>query len=322
MKKISIISIFAVFSAIAYGQTEKLINPADLKQQTVITEPLTLQKGFLRVGLFYNYIIQDKYFDESSKKVYYPGSSWATSNDLDLSIEYGITDRLTVELGIPYKDDIRTMHLEEYDPSINGTISSNFSSKGKGIGDMTVQATYQVIPSKDHKLSLRADMEATFPTGSKNPTNVVNYFEYNLPTGDGAFVVSPGLYARLLSYPFSFTAFLYYNYNFTEHKIINVGDPEEKEYKYGNNILTGGSLNFQLNEWIALTNELDYYYCGKGEEEDVSTNDLNTSWTVTYSPNLIFQIRRFRLGESVSIPLKGKMYSADPEFTLFVQYVF
>jgi len=322
MKKISLIYLLVIFSTLAFGQTEKIINPADLKQQTVITEPLTLRKGFLRVGLFYNYSLVDKYFDNSAKKTFYPGSGWATSNNLQFLTQYGVNDRLTVELRIPYTSDLKNVHQKMYAPIIDSMVSANYSTRGRGIGDLIVDAIYQIIPSKDHKLSLRAEMDLTLPTGRKNPANVVNPYEYDAPTGNGAFVVTPGLYARLLSYPFSFTAFAYYDYNFKEHKILNAGDLEEKEFKYGNHINTGGSINFHLNEWIALINELDYDHWGKGEEEGVPANDLYTRWSFSYSPRLIFQIRRFRLGESVEIPLKGKMTGADPQYILFVQYVF
>ncbi|MGD0583258.1 MAG: transporter [Bacteroidales bacterium] len=322
MKKISIIYLLIIFSAVASGQTEKLINPADLKQQTIITEPLTLQKGFLRVGLFYTYTLSDKYFDSSAKKTFFPGNGWSSSNDLQLWTDYGITDRFMVELGIPYTNGIEIYHQKLYVPIIDTMVSRNFTAKSKGLGDILMSASYQIIPSKDHKFSLRGQLELTLPTGRKNPTNFVNSYEYDAPTGNGVFVVTPGLYAQLLSYPFSFTAFLYYDYNFKGSKIMNAGDTQEKKFKYGDDINPGGSINFQLNDWIALTNELDFQYWWKGEEEGASDNDLYTHWSFTYQPRLIFQIRRFRLGESVTIPLKGKSYGADPQYILFVQYVF
>jgi Putative MetA-pathway of phenol degradation len=322
MKKISLIYLLVIFSAIASGQTEKLINPADLKQQTVITEPLTLQKGFLRVGLFYTYTLVDKYFDSSAKKTFPPGNGWSSSNDFQLWTQYGVTDRFMVELGIPYTDGVEIYHQKLYAPIIDTLVSRNFTTRGKGLGDILMSASYQIIPSKDHKFSLRGQLELTLPTGRKNPTNVVNSNEYDAPTGNGAFVVTPGLYARLLEYPFSFTAFLYYDYKFKGSKIMNAGDTQEKMFKDGDHINPGGSINFQLNDWIALTNELDFHYRGKGEEEGVPASDLYTQWLIEYSPYLIFQIRRFRLGEAVNIPLKGKSTGADPQYVLFVQYVF
>ncbi len=322
MKKISIISFFTALSTLAFGQTEKMINPSDLKQQTVITEPLTLQKGFLRVGLVYSYSLLDKYFDDSGKKIYTPESTWAIENDLELIAQYGITDRLMAELTIPYGDRITTYHWKAYSPISDSMITSNLSTRGKGLGDVMLSADYQIIPSKDHKLSLRGTIDLTLPTGRKNPSNVVNAFEFDSPTGNGAVVFSPKLLARYLSYPFSFRAYLYYDYNFKEHKIIDIGDTQEKEFKWGNMFTAGGSINFQLNDWIALTNDVMYCLTGKGEEEGVPSSELSTYWSLSYNPNLIFQIRRFRLGESVSIPLAGKTTDADPYYILMIQYVF
>jgi len=33
-----------------YSQTEKQLVPSDLRQQTIVTEPVTLRKGFFRIG--------------------------------------------------------------------------------------------------------------------------------------------------------------------------------------------------------------------------------------------------------------------------------
>jgi hypothetical protein len=58
-----------------YPQTEQVVIPGDLKQQTVITEPVTLRKGYLRAGIEGAFIIVDKVFDEDGNRSYVLGTN-------------------------------------------------------------------------------------------------------------------------------------------------------------------------------------------------------------------------------------------------------
>lgn len=322
MKKIISIFILVMVISPVFSQTEKLLNPADLKQQTIITEPLSLRKGYLRIGLFYSYAAADKYFNDSGKKIYFPESTWGSSSGLQFWAQYGVSDRFMVELGIPYTSDLTNIHFRYLFPEFDTMRIYNASNRSRGIGDIIASATYQIIPSGENKFSLKASLDLTLPTGKKNPTNVVSEDEYDGPTGYGVFCLMPKITARMLSYPFSFLAYLSYNYNFKGSRLIYPTDPEETKFKYGNSLTAGGSINIHLNEWIALVNEINYYHAGKGEIDGVPKSDLNTTWALSYEPRVVFQIRRFRLGEAVNIPIKGKMIGADPLYVLMVQYVF
>jgi hypothetical protein len=322
MKRIIPFYILITISSATLGQTEKMINPADLKQQTVVTEPLSLQKGFLRVGFAYSYSVLDKYFDNSGNKNYFSESTWNTTTGTMFLGQYGITDRAMVEVDVPYVNNLTNYHSVIYNPEIDTRVTSNSSNRGKGLGDLVLSGTYQIIPSEGNKFSLKAEADLTLPTGKKNPSDVKNSRDYTAPTGYGVFVINPTITARMVSYPFSYAAYVSYDYNFHGSRIITAGDLAETKFKYGNNFVAGGSFNFLLNEWIALANELNYSYTGKGEIENTPSGNLNTSWGFTYETRLIFQIKRFRLGEKVSIPLRGKDKGADPTYTLLAQYVF
>ena len=147
MKKIISAYCLIILTSVASGQTEKMINPADLKQQTIITEPLSLNKGFLRAGLFYSYSALDKYFDKSAKKNYFPESTWGSSSSFQFWAQYGITDRVMVEFGIPYENNLTNIHMKNYSPETNQMLVYNASNRGKGIGDIILSGTYQIIPS-------------------------------------------------------------------------------------------------------------------------------------------------------------------------------
>jgi hypothetical protein len=322
MKRTILIYLVTIISSLAYGQTEKLLNPADLKQQTVITEPLTLRKGYWRIGVAYTYGAIDKIFDNSTKKVYATESSWGSSSSFQLWTIYGITDRLSVELDLNFEDYLLNLHHVYYVPEIDTMVVSNTSVKGRGFGDLYASIAYQIIPSEGHKFSLKASANITIPTGRKNPKNVVSASEFDYPTGTGEFAIEPKIWARYLSYPFSIDGYVGYSYYFRGSKIMNPTDTEEMKFKSGNCLSTGGMISIHLNEWIALINEVSYQYIGKGELEGVSPSDRYIKWKVVYLPKLIFQIRRFRIGEVVSIPLKGKMLAADPGYGLIASYIF
>jgi hypothetical protein len=322
MKRIITIYLLFLISSVSFGQIEKVLNPADLKQQTIVTEPLSLRKGFLRVGLTYAYSVLDKYFDNSGKKNYSPESTWGTTTSTTLWGQYGVTDRVMVEVGLPYATNLINYHSRIFATSLDTMVLLNSSVRGKGLGDLLISATYQIIPSAENNFSLKAALDITLPTAEKNPTNIKGARDYDAPTGYGVFVLTPRITARMVSYPFSYTGYLSYNYNLKGTRIINAGDASETKFKYGNYFVAGGSFNFHLNEWIALANEVNYSYTGKGEIENASSGDLNTSWSLSYETRLVFQIKRFRLGEAVSIPLKALNRGADPTYVLLTQYVF
>jgi hypothetical protein len=322
MKKAAFFFILFLISFAGFGQTEKIINPSDLKQQTVITEPLSLNKGFTRVGLAYSYSALDKYFNRDGKKKYSPESTWGIVSGAQIMVQYGITDRLMAEVGVPFRVDVTNYHWRVYAPNLDYLEISDMSVRGSGLADLYLSGTFQVIPSSSHNFSLKTSLDVTIPTGRKNPENVVSAYDYDAPTGYGVFVLTPRITARLVHYPYSWVVYVQYSYNFSGSRIISPGDAVERNYRYGNNIYAGGGVNLHLNEWIALTNDLVYSYTGKGEIQNVSASNLTTNYTFSYQPRLIFQIRRFRLGEAVNIPLKGRLAGADPLYVLIAQYIF
>lgn len=322
MKKIICIYSLLIIVSNLSGQTEKIVNPSDLKQQTVITEPLTLKKGFLRVGLFYSFALEDKWFNESGKKTYLSESAWGKYNSIYLWTQYGISDRLMIELAIPFVNNLRTYPTKILYPVYDTMVYSNPSAKERGLGDIDLIAEFQIIPSVGHKFSMKGTMSITIPTGRKNFKNVISASDYDGATGSGVLVLTPGITSRMVVYPFSITAYAQYSYSFKGSRMLYPTDLEETKLRNGGFFYGGATIGVHLNEWICLTNDLAYKYTGKGYIEGVSEDDLFTTWAIDYIPTLVFQIRRFRLGEAVSIPLKGKLGGSNTLYTLFAQYVF
>lgn len=322
MKKLLIINLFLAFAASGFGQTEKLLVPSDLKQQTVVTEPVTLRKGYLRTGLLLNYRVADRYFDDSREKEYYRTSSWGSRSSYGLTLQYGINDRLQIDLMIEYMNTLQETSSTEISALTNKSVTTVSKQKGLGFGDSHVAVKYQIIPEKEKKFSLTGCLFGTIPTGKKNPSNIKSENQYDMPVGDGTYAIGLNFAARKILYPYSFGEYLAYTYNFNGEKIVNVIDPVEKRFRFGNLFETGLTVNLHLNEWVVLGNEINYYHEGKGKIENNPSSLMPESWALSYEPGLIFQVYRFRLGESVRIPFLGRNVPADPLYMLFAQYIF
>lgn len=322
MKKIFFLSFISFITCTASSQVETQLLPSDLKQQTVVTESVTLRKGFFRSGLQLSFSLVDKYFDDSGRKRYVTGSSWGSTSLFLFTFEYGITNRLMVDLAAPINSTKQAYNSLVVSPVNNQDVPLVSDLKGTGIGDCFVTLVYQIIPEEKNSFSLTGSMDLTFPTGEKNPTDVKTVRDYQLPSGDGIFALGTRISARKILYPYSFTAYLGYNYKFKGSRLLLPTDSDETEFKYGDAIETGVSFNLHLNEWIALTNELNYRYRGEGEVKTPYGISLDPAQTFSFETRLVFQIKQFRLGEEVSIPLLGKNVSADPRYVLIVQYIF
>jgi hypothetical protein len=322
MKRIFLIILIFFVGLTATGQFEKMIQPSDLKQKTIITEPSTLSKGYFRTEVGVQYTVSDKYFNSSGKKEYYPVSMWGSKYQYTFGFKYGISDRFEIDVRIP----VVNQRIENYfvlkQPVVNQDYSFSSKLRGLGIGDCNLTLKYQIIPELENRMTVTLFSDVTFPTGPKNPTDIKDFNDYKLPTGAGHFSAGVWLYARKIFYPYSFTTLMNYNYSFWGSKLIDAEAVTPTKFRKGNLLMVSGSFNFHLNDWIALANEIYYFHYGKGAEKNGITVTTDPSWTIDYVPRLVFQIRRFRIYEIVDVPLFGKDNGADPAYSMTIQYTF
>ncbi len=306
----------------AKAQTEKLLVPSDLRQQTIVTEPVTLRKGYFRSGLVLNYRVADKYFNESGSKDYYRTSSWGSKASYGATFQYGISDRFQAEVITEYMNSLQEITGTEINSATKQAVTTVSKQKGIGLGDTRISLKYQLVPERESKFSLSGKLLAIMPTGKKNPQNIKSENQYDLPVGDGTWALGLNMSARKIVYPYSFSAYTAYTYNFNGRKIFGTTDLTERRFRFGNLVETGLNVSLHLNEWIVFGNELNFYHEGKGKIENNPSSLMPESWALSYEPGLVFQVFRFRLGETVRIPVKGKNVPADPLYMLFGQYVF
>jgi hypothetical protein len=322
MRKQALIIILLLPAFHLLAQTEKLIVPSDLKQQTVVTEPVTLRKGYLRLGTLVDYRVADRFFNSSGDKEYYNTSSWGSSAAYGITMQYGLSDRIEIDCFVEYMNKLQQAQSERLSSVTNQYETVNVKQTGLGLGDSHIEFKYQIIPEKEKKFSLTGDIRLTIPTGQKNLLNIKSENQYDLPVGDGIYALGMEISARKVIYPYSFSGYIVYTKNFNGKKIFNPVTGIEREFRTGNTIETGLSCNLHLNEWIVFGNEMNFYREGEGRIDNEPNYRLPLSWALSYEPRLIFQVHRFRLGESVRIPLKGLNTPADPLYLMMIQYVF
>jgi len=323
MKKILIILLLFLHAGL-FAQVEQMILPTDLKQQTIITEPSTLRKGFFRASATaYNSLV-DKMFNEDGKRIHYQGSNgWAKSWTYNLSVSYGINDRLQVGINIPYASEKIYYSTLNIVPLIDSSYLEYLKVKGQGLGDIDMGVDFQLLYKNEGKTSLKMQFISTFPTGRKNPGNIQGSGEFEKAPGSGYYSLDTRLVFRKIMYPYSLSAYASYKYNFRGSKIFYPGEMEAS-FKSGDMFYVGGSFNVHLNEWIALMNEIAFNTWSDDQYFDYNHTGVNLTgrYALIYQPSLVFQVRRFRFFEIITFPLAGKNTGADPGYIFALQYTF
>ncbi len=310
---------FLLMYSSIYGQTEQQLLPVELKQQTLITQPVTLYKGFIRAGISANYLFLDKVFNEDGDRESI-SNSFGKIWTLQAVFQYGLTDRLQLSAAIPYTN--RTLFLSFLaDLPITGTTEQiKFERSGKGIGDIDLGATYQLITATTTRPAVALRGTIFLPTGQKNPTNIVSPEEFDFPTGGGHLASELSVELRKTKYPFLFSGTVAYKYNFEGNKVFEVGQPEQN-FQNGGLFSIGGLVGYHVNEWMAIINDVTYFNIAKGKIEGTLV-DEEAAWVMEYIPRLTFQIKQLRINQALSFPIIGKLSGADPSYFLIVQYVF
>jgi len=303
-----------------YGQNEDMFIPSEQKQLTAVTEPATLMQGFLRVGFDWQYTGFRRIFDENGDRVFVPGSSVARSSSAEMVLQYGVTDRIQVNLVIPYMMDKLQSTILLDDPLFRARDQVDYQENGFGFGDISSGVYVQLFEETENRPSLTMRTTATVPTGRKNASGFsADSLSYDSPTGSGETSVAVDLQLRKIIYPYSFSFYAGSEIGFGGEKVLIPGEPESS-FRSGNLYYAAGGFNFHLNDWICMTNDLYYTYIGP--ESVAGIRGEQTKWQLNLVPYLHFQVQQLRLVQGMFIPLKGKLISGDPSYIFIVQYVF
>lgn len=303
------------------AQTEKQLTPKEIKQSTIVTQPITLNKGFYRVRSVYYYGYSNVIFDFNGHRTSvgsYFNKDWSVSS----SFSYGLSDRFELGVDIPFRL-IKNIAVNHYEMPFNDFYyRSAYDVSGSGLSDIQLRGDFQLIPEQKGT-GLVAFLGLTLPTGRKNPKNVVSEIEYSMPIGDGYVAADIGAYFRKVIFPSSYYFNVDYQLSFVGTKQF---DPytEEARFKESNRIMFLFTYRTHLNEWLALDNSMSYFVLSKSWVEGASsylTRDY-TMYGISLMPGLSFQIKQLRFNQGLSVPIVGKVGSADVSYYLIVGYVF
>jgi hypothetical protein len=168
--------------------------------------------------------------------------------------------------------------------------------------------------------SLALFLTATLPTGQKNPTKIKSDQDYKQALGAGEASINTSFRLRKINYPFVYSFSVDYVYFLGGKKLLGPTETEEKSFQSGSNIDVGGYFNFHMNDWIAFRNIAEFFY-SNADTYDGETEE-NNSWSLQYYPGLSFQVKQFRIDQAVTIPLKGKLSTADPAYIISIMCTF
>lgn len=306
------------FSSLS-AQVQEELTPLALKQTTIITEPATLKKGFLRLGAAFSFSAIDKFFDDNAEKRFLPENVWARSSLYILALQYGLSDRLQALVTIPFRDEFVSQSFTLEIPLSNTMTVTSWELSGSGLGDMEFGFSYQLVPENFARRAVLFSSFLTLPTGRKDPTDVVDETNYTLPIGNGEVIWEFELLWRRVNYPYFYSFAVSYDFKFGGNKVFDVGE-DPLPFQSGSLLTLNGAYNFHLNDWLAVQNDMFYFSLGQ-DELNGQTND-EQRWSVQYVPRLSIQAKRLRINQSVGFVLLGRNVSADPTYTAIVQYIF
>jgi hypothetical protein len=166
-----------------------------------------------------------------------------------LDINYGLTERIGLEVLVPYKfvDAVGQIGV--------GAVSHN---SDRGIGDVLAKVKYNMLPTLRSMLVL--EMGVYFPTGDYgNHATDRQLIESTLQVGRGAFGLQPGFYQTYEIVPHRLNQFLSGNYRYTVRN--------SDGYRFGQEFTVNAGLNLVTFPWLTLTGQINFRHKDKDNLE-------------------------------------------------------
>jgi hypothetical protein len=208
-----------------------------------------------------------------------------TTRTATLDLNYGLTDRLGIQVAIPYK------HVES-DAQIAGLTTVPYSERG--LGDIRATLKYNVLPTLRSMVVLGVGVD--FPTGDYGRLATENSLaESTLQIGRGNFGVVPMIYQTYELIPHRVNQFALASYRYTAKN--------SDGYKFGDEVNASLGLNIiplESTPWLVLTQQVNFRWM-QNDAMDASLFQINQGG----APILLDPAVKFR-----AIPTTGSTYVA------------
>ena len=182
-----------------------------------------------------------------------------------MSARYGLTDRIELDIGLPFIAGWSSFGLSPKNTDPNR--ASNLTAQGYGIGDLGIGARYQLNRGGSSLPVFVAGLGARFPTG-KSPYEVSRYSEVDqslekeIPTGSGFFSLTPTVSFVYPSEPGVLFGNVRYTWNI-EREIDEVQPGPGSQTTYGridpgDVVGVGIGLGLSLNDKLSISLSYDH----------------------------------------------------------------
>jgi Putative MetA-pathway of phenol degradation len=220
-----------------------------------------------------------------------------TTRTATLDLNYGLTDRLGIQVAIPYK------HVES-DAQIGGLTPVPYSERG--LGDIRATLKYNVLPTLRSMIVVGVGVD--FPTGSYGRfARGTSLAESTLQIGRGNFGIVPMIYQTYELIPHRLNQFASASYR---HTFKN-----SDGYQFGDEVNASLGLNIvplESTPWVVLTQQFNFRWM-QNDAMDASLFQFNPggnpivldpaikfrqipttgSTYVAYSPGIMFNVFNF-----------------------------
>jgi len=276
-----------------------------------------LMDGEFNIQMGYRYFKSFRHFrgdHEEANRVEEGTQVINHSNFLDLSVTYGITDRLYADLIIPYVWHTRSSMYEHGGNPPNG-LGERHETSSIGIGDFRVGIGYWLIEPGKKSFNYSLGLGLKFPTGKYDYTdtfynqgmnkdqNIEAVVDQSIQPGDGGtgFTVDIQGY-HTISHNFGLSVNIYYLFNVTETNGVltrngnsEFSSPDQYAVRLGTYYNTMGGFNAYLG----------------GRLEGVPSNDLiggsagyrRPGYAVSLEPGIGYFKHNYTIFASVPIAL-------------------
>lgn len=311
MKKIITYIALACFGLSLNAQTERQLTVSEIRQQTELNEPLTLQKGFFKMKAGFNYLVfSTEYYNNNWQKE--PSYGYLSNSfNVPFAFSYGLTNSLEVGLSTNYEKGTSSSSyktIDYYNWKNSHTVNSTKS--GKGFNDLTLSATYSFLNNKTNQLSMALAGYVTIPYGKNEPTASDDSKTIYEATSLGCYEVGFGYLLKKIFYPFSVTGIIKYAYSFPTDLKLNYNDEINSHIENGSSFNSSVAFNYMPCDWIGLRNEISFTHSDYPVYNHIK--DDRKMVCFQWNPSLTFQIKNIRLTQGISFPIIGKNTMTNP----------
>lgn len=190
----------------------------------------------------------------------------------DLTGRYGLSDRLQLDLNVPYL--YRKTNFSSVGVGFSTSAASDKDVTSNNVGDVSVGAYYRLIKESQDSPDTVISIRIKAPTGKNpygikfvpDPTNGSLQTPTDLPTGNGVWALSTGVSFIKTVDPAILFANLGYTYNFERSFSDISSDPLSRtaaKVALGSQYSLGAGIAFALNERMSLSMSYAHAFADK-----------------------------------------------------------